>query len=546
MTSSHSAAELEVSVSRAGTTDILIRAGLIVDGTGTPGQPGDVLLSGGTVQEVVPGGGLPVRGRQVVDASEFVVTPGFIDIHTHCDYTLPRFPGASSMVRQGVTTVVTGNCGMSPFPVGDVLYGSFLTRNLTATWRTAAEYFAVLDELPLAVNVAPLVGHGSIRSAVLGPSARVPDDRELAAMEDLVVEAFRAGVFGLSSGLVYAPGCYAEQPELVALTSVAASFGGFYATHLRDEGMGRIPAMHEAAAVARAAGAPLQLSHHKALGRASWGSTAESLALIDRFHAEGLDVLSDQYPYTATSTTLEVYLPAWTLRDGHDGLHALLSDPSRRARIAEEIRAAQRADVPGPRPLDPTAVLIAGIAGTDSPLAGTRLADVDASADPVEVMLELLHRHGDRIEIVAFNQAEEDVRRVLHHPLVSVASDGWVLDPEAGGTPHPRSYGTFARVLGHYVREEGVLPLETAVHKMTQLPARRLPGTALGTLTPGAPADIVVFDRSRVEETSTYARPHSFARGVEHVLIAGEFVVRNGRQTAAAPGRVLRGPGTSS
>ncbi|WP_051342601.1 N-acyl-D-amino-acid deacylase family protein [Pseudonocardia spinosispora] len=524
------------------TSEQVIRGGRVIDGTGSPPFDADVVIGGGRIVDVARAGG-PVGARRVIDAEGMIVCPGFVDIHTHCDYTLPRSPRASSYLRQGVTTLVLGNCGMSPFPVRGEPYGSFLARDLDVSWESPREFLAMLAALPLGPNVAQLVGHGSIRAAVMGFAERAPSDVELTRMQRCVTEAHEAGVYGLSSGLIYAPGCYAEIEEVAALASVSARHGGFYATHLRDEGDGLLSSVEEALEIARRSGAPLQLSHHKAIGRANWGRTAQSLGLIDRARAEGLDVLSDQYPYTATSTSLEVYLPTWTLRGGSRGLRELLADPASHRTIADEIRTGHGQRDSGLRRFEPESILICGVAGTESPLSGKRLSEVRPDLDPVEVLLELLGSYGDRVEIVAFSLSEADVRRVLRHEAVCVASDGWVLGPEAGGTPHPRSYGTFPRVLGRYVRDDGVLSFEEAIRKMTSMPASRLPGADVGHLRPGARADVVVLDPERIADTATFSAPHGFAVGIRSVVVNGELVIADSEETGAAPGRVLRSRG---
>lgn len=519
------------------TERIVLRGGTVVDGTGAPAFRGDVAVADGRITAIGPGARSP--GGREVDAAGLVVSPGFVDLHTHCDYTLPRHPRARSYVRQGVTTMVVGNCGFSPFPFTGEPYGSFLAEGLDFRWRTAAEYRDHLASLPLPVNVALLVGHGSVRHAVLGSQDRPPTPGELDQMRSWVAEAFDAGAFGLSSGLVYAPGCFAHKSELVELARVARMHGGFYATHMRDEGSRLLASVEEAVQVARRAGIQLQLSHHKAIGRPNWGSVRTSLALVDDVRRGGLDVLCDQYPYAATSTSLEVCLPQWVLAVDAAERTRLLSDDGTRERIAAEIRQHASSPEPAGRPVDPTAIMIAGVAGETTPMSGKRLTELAGDGDAVDVMLDLLREHGGRVEIVDFNLAEDDVREVMRHDTVCVASDGWVLEPAAGGNPHPRSYGTFARVLGHYVREQGVLTLETAVHKMTGLPARRLGRTDIGTLRPGAAADVTVFDAARVSDLSTYLKPHRYAVGVEHVLVGGEFVLRDGAETDASPGQVL-------
>ena len=499
---------------------LLLRGGRVIDGSGAPTQVADVAVHDGAVTDVGPGLLTP-SGAAVVDVTGLVVAPGFIDLHTHCDFTLPQYPRADSMVRQGVTTIVTGNCGSTPYPVDAGRAG--LLRDSTAhlgsrlewNWRDAGGYADMLDREPLALNVVLLVGHTSIRIAAMGFERRPPTEEELAVMRRFVSDAMEQGCAGLSSGLIYSPGSYAEIAELVSLATVAAERGGFYATHMRNEGPALLAAVEEALTIASSSGAGLQLSHHKVLGRRNWGLTKRSLARVAEAQAAGMDVLLDQYPYDATSTTLTALLPTWMLEGGVAAMRDRLRD--------DQIRAAARVEM------------------LDGPTDGRPKRDFE----PETVTIASIHS-GRRDGFTGRNIAaigEDDIRRVMRNPSVAVASDGWTLSPEAGGTPHPRSYGTFARVLGHYSRDESVIPIEEAVRKMTSLPARRLGMTDRGCVRPGARADLVVFDPSTVIDRATYEQPHRFCGGVHHVFIDGTEVIREGIDTGAMTGAVLRRQG---
>jgi N-acyl-D-amino-acid deacylase len=487
-------------------------------------------------------------GTAAVDVTGLAVAPGFIDLHTHCDFTLPHYPRADSMVRQGVTTIVTGNCGSTPFPI-DPERGSLLAEStahlgggLSWDWTDAAGYADMLDALPLALNVVLLVGHTSIRIAAMGFERRAPAEAELGVMRALVADALGQGCAGLSSGLIYSPGSYAGTDELVALAAVAAERGGFYATHMRNEGPALLEAVEEALAVASRSGAALQLSHHKVLGRSNWGLTEPSLARVARAQAEGVDVLLDQYPYTATSTTLTALLPTWMLEGGVAAMCARLRDDSTRTAARTEVLEGPRDGRPK-RDFEPDTVTIASIHGGRRPdLSGCTIADIAAAEgrEPVDVFLDLLRDEGGGIEVVIAAIGEDDIRRVMRNPSVAVASDGWTLSPAAGGTPHPRSYGSFARVLGHYARGEGVLTLSEAVRKMTSLPARRLGMPDRGVVQPGGRGDLVVFDPASIIDRATYEQPHRFCAGVHRVYVDGVQVVREGEDTGAAAGAVLR------
>jgi N-acyl-D-amino-acid deacylase len=534
-------------MSRHDAPGIVLTGGFVIDGTGAAARRADVVIEGQRVIALGPSL-LEPPGARRVDVEGQVIAPGFIDLHTHCDFSLPRFPRAESMVRQGVTTLVVGNCGHSTFPVRperlDLMreYSAFLGGGLDWDWHTAADFRRVLEALPLSVNVALQVGHGSVRAAVLGFERRSATDAEVGEMEGEVQAAFDAGCVGLSTGLIYAPGTYATTAEVIALATVAARNGGFYSTHLRNEGPGLVAAVDEAIEIARCSGAALQLSHHKVLGRRNWGLTSRSLERVDAARAQGIDIVLDQYPYEASSTTLAALLPTWALEGGTLAMSRRLADPDTRARIRTEVLNGPTDGRPR-RDFEPETIRISSAAGAGrTDLVGRSLAEVAADDDraPVDTTLDLLATAGGGIEVVIFAIGEEDIRRVMSRADVCIASDGWTLSPEAGGTPHPRSYGTFARVLGHYVRELGVLELEDAVRKMTSLPARRLGLRDRGILQAGARADVVVFDPLRIRDRATYEAPHQYCDGVSTVVVNGEIVVDAGQLTDAAPGIVLR------
>lgn len=519
--------------------DLLLRNATVIDGTGSPVLSGDVAIDGARITAVEQLS--QASGRRVIDVDGAVIAPGFIDLHTHCDFTLPVYPRAQSMVRQGVTTIVGGNCGFSPFPLTPECrpmareYSAFLDAGIAWDWTTCAEYAAKLESLPLGCNVALQVGHGAVRIAAMGFERRAPTPAELERMQRLVAQAMEEGVFGISTGLVYAPSEYADTDELIALASVAQRYGAFYSSHIRGEGETLLQSVSEAITIGREAGVPVQLSHHKATGRAHWGSTEASLALIDEARGEGLDVLADQYPYTAGSTTLAALLPTWALEGGVKAMVARLSDEAARARIKSELTGNARWAV--------DAIMIASLPeGSEKRFEGMMLAEIAAvrGEDPVDTVLGLLEAHGGGVGMVTFVMSEEDVQRVMRHPAVAVASDGWILDPAAGGKPHPRSYGTYVRVLGRYVREQRVLSLEVAVRKMTGLPAQRLGRPDLGLIRPGYRADLVIFDPAQVAERATYENPHQFSAGVSHVVVNGQLVIEDGQDTGAAAGQVLR------
>jgi N-acyl-D-amino-acid deacylase len=529
---------------------LVVRGGRVLDGTGGGAVAADVHVDGDRIAAIVEPG-TAASGRTVIDATDRVVCPGFIDLHTHCDFSLPTYPRADSMIRQGVTTVVVGNCGFSvaPVPTGERLelyrsYTAFLGKDLTWDWDGLGGYLHELSKQPLALNVAPLVGHGTVRAAVVGYEARPAAEHELDAMRREVADAMDAGAFGLSSGLIYPPGLASPIDELVDLAAVAGRYGGFYATHMRNEGPRIMEALAEAFAVARAANLPLQISHHKILGRSGWGRTRDTLALIAEQRRAGLDIGLDQYPYEASSTNMSALAPGWLLDGGTTAMQQRLANPDVRARARHEV-------LVGPpsgrtRDFEPDLVTIVAVGGdATSSLVGQTLEEVAAhrNVEPVDALLDLLAEYGGAVEIVLFAIGQDDLIRVMGDPHVAVASDGWTLHPDAGGRPHPRSYGTYARVLGNFVRQQHVLTLEEAVRKMTSLPASRL-GLAgeLGQITPGARADLVVFDPDQVRDTATYTEPHQFAVGVDHVLVSGRPVIEHGTDTGEPAGQILRRP----
>lgn len=527
--------------------DTCFRHAEVADGTGSPLFLADVGVRDGRIVGVGDLSGM--HARHNVNCGSAVLAPGFIDLHTHTDFSLPAFPRAEAMTRQGVTTHLAGNCGFSPFPAkAETLpllrsYTEFIGAGLSWDWKDADGYAGMLESLPLSCNVALQVGHGTLRIASMGFDDRAPTQAETEEMAELAARAFEQGAFGLSSGLIYAPGSFAATGELVALACVAARHGAFYSTHIRGEGDTLVEAVCEALEIGRRSGAPVQMSHHKAAGRRNWGRVKETLNLIDRARAKGQDVLADQYPYTAGSTTLTAILPRWVLEGGVERMLERLAAPETRARIKDLLLppgGARQAEV---REFDPEAIMISSVPdGPNKVHEGMMLAQIAAGRGehPLDTALNLLREERGGVQMIIFSMSEDDVRTVMRHRAVTVASDGWTLSPESGGKPHPRSYGTFARVLGTYVREEKVLSLEEAVRKMTSLPAGRLRLGDRGTVRPGGVADIVVFDPDTISSPATFADPHRFCEGVLHVMVGGQFVIEMGEDTGARPGRVLR------
>ncbi len=528
--------------------DLKIEGAIVIDGTGITGSRADVGVRDDRVAAV---GDLSreAAGRSV-NAAGRVVAPGFIDMHSHSDWRLWANRRAESKVRQGVTTEVVGNCGFSPAPVSaehlDDLraFALYVPKRMDFTWRSVRDYLDTFDAQGTALNVVQLVGHGTLRVAAMGFARRPPTATELTRMQHWLGDAVEDGAWGLSTGLIYAPGSFAATEEIVAVAG-AARGRGIYASHIRGEGATLLEAVGEAIRVGREAELPVQVSHVKAAGRPNWGKVAGVLALIDAACAEGLDVMGDVYPYTASSTTLTALLPDWSLEGGLEAMLGRFADPEARARIRREVESPDNAQSLVAR-VGWENVMVS-YAPRRKDAEGRRLSEVarERGVDPVEAALELIADERGKAVMILFQLDEGDLRTALVHPRIAIGSDGSALAPygELGaGRPHPRSYGTFPRVLGEYARDQRLLTLPEAVHKMTGLPARRLGLRDRGVIRVGARADLVVFDPRRVADQATFEDPHRYATGIDHVLVNGRFVIRDGEHTGNLAGTVLRLP----
>jgi N-acyl-D-amino-acid deacylase len=514
------AASLHAQSSAPSTWSVLVRGGTVVDGTGAPGYRADVAWQGDRIVAVSRTPLDPNRAARVVDATGLIVAPGFIDLHAHLEPLLQK-PAATSAVTQGVTLALGGPDGSGPFPL--------------------AAYADSADRLGLGINVAYLVGHNTVRTRVMGTENRAPTAAELARMVALVGQGMAEGAFGMSTGLRYVPGYYSTTDEVVTLARAAASAGGIYTSHLREEGLGLLEGVAESITIARDAQIPVVLTHHKAVGQPMWGKSVVTLAMVDSARARGLDVMMDQYPYTASQTSLAVLLPPWALAGGRAALRARVADPALRDSILRGIVALLQTDRGG----GDTRRVQFGEVTWDRALEGRTLWDwaeqrgvghaMEAAA---ALVLEGELQGG--ASMVYHIIDEGDVRRIMAHPQTMIASDGRLTDP-GEGVPHPRAYGTFPRVLGEYVRTQRVLMLETAVHKMTGMPAARLGLTGRrGCLAAGCAADVVIFDAVTVGSPATFTQPHQYATGIPYVFVNGVAMVDGGRVTTARPGRVVR------
>ena len=490
--------------------DLVIRGGTVYDGTGAPGVRADVGVRG---ERVVAFGTVSTRGDAELDARDLAVAPGFIDVHSHDDYAVLLEPEMPFKVMQGVTSDVVGNCGSGvvPFEAGLARFARMHPGANPAPWDGFAQYLERVDATRPSCNVAVLMGHGSLRRGAMGNEQRAPSAAELDRMKAWVREGVGAGAVGLSTGLIYEPGRYAKTEEVIALArELGGPAGGLYASHMRNEADGLLDAVREAIRIGEEGGVPVQISHHKASGRRNWGRVRDSLALIEEARARGLDVTADQYPYVAGSTSLFAVIQNGAFRSDSPGGLGQLDGADVLISFAPK----------HPEWEGRTVDALAREWGTDGEAAAQRVVEGE----------------GEACFVVVFTMDEADVKTVMAHPSTMIGSDG----VPSGGKPHPRLYGCFARVLGHYVRDERVLDLPTAIHRMTGMPAAKFQLLDRGTIRPGAFADLVVFDPARIADVATYAEPRQAPAGIRAVYVNGTAVARDGRHTGARPGRGLR------
>lgn len=526
----------------------LIRGAQVLDGSGCPAFQADVATAGDRIVEVGPRIDGPTEGT--LDADGLVLAPGFIDIHSHTDLSIFERPLSESKVLQGVTAEVTGNCGIGPFPA-EPRWRNLLTDYLRMHegclpedglgWADFSGYAARLDRLALGVNLAPLVGHGALRIAAMGADDRSPDAGELHRMEELLDVALRQGAWGMSTGLIYPPGSFAKTEEVIALGRVLGRQRALYTSHIRGEGDTVLESLEEAVRIGQESGVRVQVSHLKALGHRNWGRGRDALARLEAARRAGVNVGADQYPYTATSTSLSALVPAWAHAGGVAALLQRLADPALAERLRGEI--GQLLEARG----GPARVSICRAASApNAHLSGKTLEEVAKAwnVQPEPAVIRLLIEERGTVSAVYFSLAEEDVDAIMAANWVAVGSDGRGMSAthDADTATHPRSYGTFPRVLGVYVRERGLLSLPTAVRKMTGVPAERLGLTDRGAVRPGYAADLVLFDPTTIRDRADFQRPHQYPTGVEHVFVNGRPVVRDGRLSGETPGRVLRRP----
>ena len=531
--------------------DIVITNGRIIDGTGSPWYSGDIGIRAGRIAAI---GSLSAASRsRTIDARGKIVAPGFIDMLGQSEYTILVDPRLPSKIYQGITTELTGE-GESIAPLNDAILRADQEQydhyHIQADWRTFREYFSRLEKQRIGINTASYVGATRVRRLVLGDNDVQPTPAQLEQMKDLVSQAMRDGAVGVSTSLEYAPAPYAKTEELIALATEASKFGGIYATHMRNEGTGILPAIDEALRIGREAHIPVEIWHFKVGGKPSWGHMPEAIAKVNAARAEGLDVSADTYAYTAWFNDFSAFIPAWAHDGGNAKLIERLKDPATRARIRTDMLTPsdkwdnEWQEIPGPE-----AVLVGVVHNSQLlPLQGKTLAEIAKTwnKEPMDALFDLLIEDHGLTSVAVFGMSEPDVSLALQQPWVSVDNDSSGTSPEGilgREHPHPRAYGTFPRILRKYVREEHKLTLEDAIRKFTALPAQRMRFADRGVLKAGMCADIVIFDPAAIHDVATFEYPNQLSQGMDYVLVNGVPVIDQTMMTGALPGKVLRGPG---
>ncbi|MGE0771627.1 MAG: amidohydrolase family protein [Cyclobacteriaceae bacterium] len=500
--------------------DLLIKNGKVIDGTGNSWFYADVAVKDGRIIRV--GKDLDNPATNTIDANGKYVAPGFIDVHAHIEGDEYDVPTADNFIFDGVTSVITGNCGGSNIDIN--------------------AYYNRLDSIGMSINVGSLVGHNTVRREVMGDAQRDPTVEEQQAMEDLVVRAMKAGAVGLSTGLIYVPGTYSKTAEVVGLAKAAAQSNGVYASHIRSEGDRVTEAIEEAVNIGRQASMPVEISHFKVTYKPNWGRSVSTIAQVEEARRQGVDVTVDQYPYVASSTTLDTTVPEWAFSGGRDSLYLRLKDPAVRAKIKKEMLEGLKK-----KQLKNYSYAVVARYAPDSTYNGKSISEINTmvgkkarASNEAETILDMIT--SGRVQMVYFSMDEEDLQRIMKYPFSMVASDAGIVE-FGRNVPHPRAYGTNARVLGRYVRELKTIHLEEAIRKMTSLPAQKFQLWDRGLVREGMAADLVVFDANEVNDRATFSKPHAYSTGFSHVIVNGQVVVENGKHNGVRSGQVLRGPG---
>ncbi len=500
--------------------DILIKNGKIIDGSGNNWYYGSVAVKDGKILKV--GRDVNMTAAKVIDATGLIVSPGFIDVHTHLEGDETGDPNATNFILDGVTTCVTGNCGSSNIDIGEYLH-----------W---------IDSLHLSINVASLIGHNDVRKAVMGRANRDATPAEMQKMEGIVDKAMRDGAVGLSTGLIYIPGTYTKTPEIVDLAKIAAKYDGVYASHMRDEGDSVTQAIEEALTIGREAKIPVEISHFKLSGQQNWGRSKETVPMIEAARKEGIEVTIDQYPYTASSTSISTLIPDEVLADGQDSIRARLQRKDVHDYVVKYMLGRLKK-----RGLKHFSYAVVAYYEPDTSYNGKSIEQITQmlgkkhkATVEAETVIDIMMHGG--ASAVFHGMSEDDVKRIMKYPFDMFACDATIRRFNAG-MPHPRGYGTNARVLAKYVRDEKVIPLEEAIRRMTSLPAQKFQLTNRGLLREGFAADILVFDENKVQDMSTYEKPHAYSVGFQYVLVNGKLTVDNGKHIGVRAGQALYGAG---
>ena len=523
--------------------DLLIKNAKIVDGTSSPWYIADLAVTDGKITAI--GKLNETKAKQVVDAKQNILAPGFIDVHSHSDYKILSHNLNESRVLQGITTELAGDCGTSPFPVHPdqrqllAKYANFESEGVDFDWSDATGFFDRLESIGTSVNYASMVGHGAIRIAAMGMEDRTPTSAELEAMRKYTAECMEQGCYGFTTGLIYPPGCFCENDEIIEIAKVVARYGGFYKSHMRNEGDELLKSIEDTVKVGECAGLPVQIVHLKVVGRKNWNyKVSSALAYIDKARSRGIDVTVDQYPYMASATTLTTTIPQWAHEGGLDKMVDRLKDSVLRAKITEEMRInfAQNERLWSD-------VYVSTVDSKENAwVMGKNIQEIadQLKKDPYDAAVDLMIEEDGNVRQVAFGMCEDDIELIMKHPLVMIGSDGSAYALNTNDVPHPRNYGTFPRVIAEYCRNRKLFSLETAIYKMTGFPAARIGLTDRGLLKVGMWADLVLFDFDKIEDSPTFTKPNVPCAGIKQVYVNGILTAENGAHTGALSGKVLR------